>query len=349
MEVEARILIALLLVPCAACAPAPPPAPPPVIVEAAPDEPAREPSPSRHDPLDDLDPVATVPPPAPWIPPAVTWEPHVLREGTALAFQLRQPAAGREPLSVEADLAGVSVHLTRTATGWFGLGALPIESAGRRTVSFRFGVTPDSVEERRFELEVAPVEWPSTRLRIPSRTLDPTPETRARLEAERRRIRGTIEHVTLEWLADGGFDWPRRGRITSPFGERRLFKGKVQSLHLGLDVAGATGAPVRAAGTGRVALKGHFFLQGNAVYLDHGLGVYSGYFHLSSSDVVEGQWIERGQLLGRVGATGRVTGPHLHWSLYVSGHSLDPRSLLEIQLDEWEAGPAGDEPEARRP
>lgn len=317
----------------AACAPAtPPPAPAPVVVDSAAERPAPAwPSP---DPAAGLEPAPAVRPLAPWIPPALAWRPLAPSEGTAVAIHLRRPIAGREPLFVDADLAGVPVHLTRTENGWFGLGALPIGSSGRQVLSVRFGVASDSVEERRIPLEVASVEWPSTRFGIRSRTADPSPEIQARLQRERERIRSTLQIVTREWLAGGGFDWPRRDRITSPFGQRRLFAGEVRSLHLGLDVAGATGAAVGAAATGRVALVGSFLLQGNAVYVDHGLGVYSGYFHLSRIEVEEGDWVDRGQGIGRVGATGRVTGPHLHWSFYVSGQSLDPRSVLELELDE---------------
>lgn len=272
----------------------------------------------------------------------MAWEPPAPGEGSVLAVRLARPPAGRDPLFVEADLGGVPVHLTRTGTGWFGLAAVPIGSAGRQLLALRFGVAPDSIEQRLVPLEVEAREWPSFRLRIRSRTTDPSPEVRARLERERRRIRATVERVTPDWLATGGFDWPRRDRITSPFGQRRIFDGEVRSLHLGLDVAGRAGTPVRAAGDGRIALTGSFLLQGNAIYVDHGLGVYTAYFHLSRIEVREGDAVARGQVVGRVGSTGRVTGPHLHWSLYVAGQSLDPRSLLELQLGDA-GGLAADE------
>lgn len=320
------------------CASTPPPAPAPVLVDTpvvAPQPAARPAEPAAH-----LEP-APIRPAAVWIPPSVTWQPVEPEEGTALAVRLRRAPAAREPLFVEADLAGVPVHLARTTDGWFGLAPLPIESAGRRLLSIRFGIGRDSVEERLVPLAVRDRPWPSARLRIRSRTSDPSPEVQARLRREREAIVSALRRVTPDWLAHGGFDWPRRDRITSPFGERRVFRGEVQSLHLGLDVAGRSGTPVRAAGRGRVALAGRFLLQGNAVYLDHGLGVFTGYFHLSGIDVVEGEMVEPGRLLGRIGATGRVTGPHLHWSLYVSGHSVDPRSVLDLDVPGWTAGSSG--------
>lgn len=325
---------ALVLALSAACASAPPPPPSPIAVE----EPRGISGPHASEVEDGaasrLAPVPPARPPLPWIPPTVDWRPRDPAEGSALALRIRPASGGRDPLFVEADLDGIPIHLARTPDGWFGVGALPIGSAGPRLLSVRFGVGSDSAEERLAAVPVRERSWPTARLRIASRTRDVLPETRARLDRERARIRAAVERVTPEWLAGDGFDWPRRDRITSPFGEHRLFEGEVRSLHLGLDIAGRRGAPVRAAAAGRVALAGTFLLQGNAVYLDHGLGVHTAYLHLSRIEVVEGQLVERGERLGRVGATGRVTGPHLHWSLYVAGRSLDPRSALELAARE---------------
>ncbi len=314
----------------AACASAPPARPAPVPVDDPPT--VIMSGEGRFDPTASLEGPPSVTPPAPWIPPVVSWNPSDPVEGNAVAVHLRRFQVGREPLFVDADLDGVPVHLAPTPWGWFGLGALPIGSAGRRTLAIRLGVAPDSVDERLVSFEVQEREWPTARLRTASRTRGVSPEVRARLDRERQTIRATVERVTPDWLAVDGFAWPRRDRITSPFGQRRVFEGEVRSLHLGLDVAGRTGSPVRPAAAGRVALTGGFLLQGNAVYVDHGLGVYTAYFHLSRIDVQEGDFVTRGDLVGRVGATGRVTGPHLHWSLYVAGQSLDPRSLLDLSL-----------------
>ncbi len=120
--------------------------------------------------------------------------------------------------------------------------------------------------------------------------------------------------------------------VTAPFGQERLFNGELQSRHTGLDLRGAVGEPVRAAARGRVVIARDLYFSGNGVYLDHGRGVYTGYFHLSRILVEEGEIVEPGQVVGEAGATGRVTGPHLHWSLWVAGEALDASSLLEIVL-----------------
>jgi murein DD-endopeptidase MepM/ murein hydrolase activator NlpD len=109
-----------------------------------------------------------------------------------------------------------------------------------------------------------------------------------------------------------------------------VYNGTVQSRHLGTDFAGALGAPVLAAGRGVVALVADFYLAGRAVYIDHGAGVVTAYFHLSRADVAEGDTVVAGQRIGAVGRSGRVTGPHLHWVARYGAISVDPMSLLEL-------------------
>jgi murein DD-endopeptidase MepM/ murein hydrolase activator NlpD len=121
---------------------------------------------------------------------------------------------------------------------------------------------------------------------------------------------------------------PRDGRITSGYGSGREFNGRVQSRHTGTDFAGAVGAPVRAAARGVVALVDTFYLAGRVIYIDHGEGLVSAYFHLSRQDVAVGDTVDVGQQIGLVGATGRVTGPHLHWVVRYGAISIDPLSFL---------------------
>lgn len=277
-------------------------------------------------------PRAEVEPPAPWLPPRIRWTPDAPREASAISVWVEVPPAGRPPLAVEAELEGRPVHFQRVGSRWFGIGALPIGSGESVLLTVGLRVGPDSVERRLEGVGVRSRTYASTRLRVEPRYSRPPAEVRERIEEERRRIRATLAVATPEWLAGAPFEWPRPPRITSPFGQRRVFNEELRSRHLGTDLRGEAGAPVRAAGGGRVALAGNFYYQGNAVYLDHGLGTYTGYFHLSRIDVREGERVVRGQRLGSVGATGRVTGPHLHWTLYVHGESLDPASLLDLEL-----------------
>jgi murein DD-endopeptidase MepM/ murein hydrolase activator NlpD len=162
----------------------------------------------------------------------------------------------------------------------------------------------------------------------------------SRLSQERPRI----------WR--GPFRLPRTSRITSPFGTARVFNGEVRSRHLGTDFAGAVGAPVLSSGRGVVALVADFYLAGRSVYIDHGAGLVTAYFHLSKADVVEGDTVVAGQLIGAVGRSGRVTGPHLHWVARYGTISVDPMSLLELekgQQSDVKTGPVGESSPVRPP
>lgn len=123
---------------------------------------------------------------------------------------------------------------------------------------------------------------------------------------------------------------PRDSRVTSGFGTGRVFNGQVSSRHMGLDLAGFPGDTVRAAADGVVALVDGFLLAGNIVYLNHGAGLLTGYFHLSGQLVEAGDTVTAGTPIGLVGATGRVTGPHLHWVVRYGTTTVDPRSLLAL-------------------
>ncbi|MEO7085470.1 MAG: M23 family metallopeptidase [Gemmatimonadaceae bacterium] len=155
--------------------------------------------------------------------------------------------------------------------------------------------------------------------------------TAARIDHENELARDIGHHAqdtptmwTLPFLR------PRDAKVTSRFGSGRLFNGRVASSHLGIDYRGAQGDPIYAANRGIVALVDSFFLAGNVVYIDHGDGIVTGYFHMSKPEVVAGDTVERGQEIGLVGATGRVTGPHLHWSARFGAGTIDPADLLTL-------------------
>ncbi len=208
----------------------------------------------------------------------------------------------------------------------------------------------EAAVEQRWTVHVRPHAYGETELSVAPRFTSPPADVMERIERERELVRSTLRQVTPEWLIDGNFVRPRNTRITSPFGQKRVFNGELQSRHWGVDLAGDVGAEVHVAGRGRIAIARSLYYAGNAIYVDHGLGVFSGYYHLSQIDVSEGDIVERGQVIGRVGATGRVTGPHLHWSFFVDAERLDARSLLDLRVPEpaaaMEAKPPS-EPEGR--
>ncbi len=322
-----RILLCAIGLLVAACGGTTPP-PQPVAAPRAP-EPAHADT-SRAAPSVQLEPVDVSPPLLPWLPLGVRWDPSTPREGEAIGIHLLQPTAGRHPLSVEGRLGKWPVHFAPVQGGWFGVAPAPIGSAGEPELVLRYRLSADSVATDSMTFRIASYDFPFTRLRVAPRFASPPKSALAKIAADRETVRSVLDHATDAWLPRHAFAWPRHGKITSPFGQRRIFNGELKSRHTGVDIRGHTGEPVRAAARGRVALIGHFYYTGNAVYLDHGLGVYSSYDHLSRVDVHEGELVGRGQLIGQVGATGRVTGPHLHWGLYVDGVPLDARSLFQL-------------------
>lgn len=284
------------------------------------------------------------PPPVPWLGLRLSVRPPRPSEGTAVGIRLRKPAAGRAPLGVEGTLDGRPVRFGRLGDEWFGIAAIPVGEAGPRELVLRYRLGEDSTAVERTTLRAVARTFPSTQLSVAPRYAAPPDSVLERIRRERERVAEVLSEVTPEWLLRGRFTWPRPPRVTSPFGQRRVFNGRLQSRHWGVDLRGSAGAPVRAAARGRIVLADDLFYAGNAVYLDHGHGVFTSYFHLSRIHVRPGEIVEAGQVLGAVGATGRVTGPHLHWSLYVDGVRLDARSLLDLDVPDAADRRGPDEP-----
>ena len=169
------------------------------------------------------------------------------------------------------------------------------------------------------------------RLQVGTEFVEPNPEQVKRANEERQKLRDIFDRVTPERLWDGPFRVPLDGVTTgSNFGKRRILNGNAGSPHGGADFPAVTGTPVHAAQRGNVALAEELFFSGNTVVLDHGLGIYTFYGHLSEIDVKAGDALEAGAVLGKVGATGRVTGPHLHWGLTVERARVNPLLLVKL-------------------
>ena len=266
------------------------------------------------------------------LPFGVIWTPVQPLEGSAIAFRVMQPRGGREPEAVTGRFADGSVRFARARRTWLGLAAVPIGTSGVQLLELEFQFDDGAAYHQQVDVEVAPRVWDQTSLRVAPKFSSPPPEVEDRIARDRRRIRTVLDSASAEWLLDGPFALPRPFSVTAGFGQERVFNGELQSRHTGLDLKGRIGDPVHAAGRGRVALAGDFYFSGNGVFLDHGLGVYTGYFHLSEILVAEGQVVESGDLIGRVGATGRVTGPHLHWSVWVDGTGQDAGGLLDMEI-----------------
>jgi len=174
-------------------------------------------------------------------------------------------------------------------------------------------------------------QFATEKLQVEKQFVEPSPEQVKRANEERQKLRDIFDRVALERLWDGPFRIPLDGVTTgSNFGKRRILNGNPGSPHGGMDLPGTTGTPVHAAQRGRVALAEELFFSGNTVVVDHGLGIYTFYGHLSQIDVKAGDALETGAVLGKVGATGRVTGPHLHWGLTVERARVNPLLLVRL-------------------
>lgn len=273
-------------------------------------------------------------PEAPSIKPfGVSWSPAP-KEGHAFSIQLHERPTGRVPVAVEGTFAGRIVRFARYGPRdrWLGMAAVPIGQSDPAVLTLRMRFEDGAVHEQTVRLPVEATVFPSSSLRVDPRYSSPPPEVLERIRRESELVREMLTTVTPDWRLDAPFQPPRPMDVTAVFGQARMFNGELRSRHTGVDLRGRPGAPVHAAGSGRVAFAGELYFAGNAVYVDHGLGVYTGYFHLSEISVERGQEVRRGALLGRAGATGRVTGPHLHWYLSIDGVALDASSLLGMGL-----------------
>lgn len=155
-----------------------------------------------------------------------------------------------------------------------------------------------------------------------------SPQDLERYAREKKLQDEAYQQFSLQTPSNIIFDRPVDGPLSSPFGLRRFFNGEPRAPHSGLDFAVPTGTPVRAPADGRVILVGDYFFNGKTVFVDHGRGVISMFCHLSVIDVKPGVQLARGQVLGKVGATGRVTGAHLHWNVSLNDARVDPAIFI---------------------
>jgi murein DD-endopeptidase MepM/ murein hydrolase activator NlpD len=252
----------------------------------------------------------------------ISWQPAAPRQGSLVVVSAPGAVTGEvagEPLHFRAGKAFAAVPLSASdgitlatlSIRWDG--AVVANTAYVPVVTRKAPANEQVIADERF---TAP----------PGRAL------RQRIDRERTLIRDAARRAhLLPRLWKAPFLRPRRARITSVFGSGRRVNGVWRSRHYGLDIAGPRGAPVRASNRGVVALVGNFFYGGISVFVHHGDGLMTVYHHLSRALVAAGDTVERGQIIGHVGATGRVTGPHLHWGAQYGAVAFDPADLLKLR------------------
>lgn len=253
--------------------------------------------------------------------------------GAIVRLTLRDSASRADSvISISGSMAGEPLHFIATGPRtWRAIGGVPVNASGN--VIARVTIERASrVDTASAGVIVPRVRVVTSRLRVDTgftRPLDSATAARVARENARAREVGRRAHETPQ-LWTRSFLRPRASGITSPFGSGRVFNGQVTSRHLGVDFEGAVGDTVRAANRGVVAIVDCFFLAGNVVYIDHGAGVVTGYFHLSRPLVAVGDTVARGQRIALVGQTGRVTGPHLHWSGRYGALAVNPLDLVSL-------------------
>lgn len=268
-------------------------------------------------------------------PAALGWTGDTPVQGTLASVAVKVDSAtdAHDPaIWIDGIAAGEPLHFDADSGGSFrALVGIPVDTKDSLRLTIALVRTSGAADTVRQWLPVAPGEYRLEKLAVaPRYGGKPNAELAKRIAEEYRKAAAvsTQAHETAPLWSEP-FLLPRESRVTSGFGSGREFNGKVQSRHTGLDLAGAVGAPVRAANRGIVRLVGDFYYAGNAVYIDHGGGLVTAYFHLNRASVAEGDTVARGEVIGEVGATGRVTGPHLHWVARYGSISLDPMSVLK--------------------
>jgi murein DD-endopeptidase MepM/ murein hydrolase activator NlpD len=267
-----------------------------------------------------------------------------------------QPERARPGDALLVSVGGV-VSAPRGTLGGRKLDFYPIAGGFQALVGLRVDEAPGQIpvvvilpaaeengatETLRTEVAVEEPDFRATTLSVEPRFVSPPPAVREQIRRDRAAFRRAFGRGFAPPLFSGRFIWPRQASLTGRFGDRRIFNGTQRSQHYGDDIQGAEGEPIAATNDGEVTLVRDCYYSGRSVVIHHGAGLYSVYFHLSRFGVRVGQKVKRGDALGLIGRTGRVTGPHLHWGMKVGGLYVDPESVLRLPF-------GGEQPATARP
>ncbi|MGC8578731.1 MAG: M23 family metallopeptidase [bacterium] len=179
-------------------------------------------------------------------------------------------------------------------------------------------------------IQVHKYNYPSQYITLPKYYVELSPDELKRAEKEQKELDQIFANNTTKPMWNGDFILPVNGIITTPFGVKRFLNGEPRAPHTGIDIAAKSGTPVVATNNGIVCFIGSLFFGGNSIIIDHGQGIYSMYFHLEKYAVNKGDYVKKGQVIGYVGATGRVTGPSLHFGVRVVDNKIDPELLFSL-------------------
>jgi hypothetical protein len=270
----------------------------------------------------------------------VTLSPAVVESGSPELIRLHTPNALSR---VEGEWLGRKLQFFpgHDHNSWFALAGVDVEApagSSRLTITGYDALGKDSPDRvnRDFSITVPihPAHYRTSSITVEPRFVEPGPEALKEIDADRKAKEAAFAAGADKPLWSGSFLAPVKAAATDSFGTRRTLNGKLASIHKGTDFRAATGTPVHAGNSGTVILAQHLYYEGNCVMIDHGMGLTSISMHLSRIDVKPGQRVATGQQIGLSGATGRVTGPHLHWAIRWQGAMLDPAKLLRLNLSQ---------------
>ena len=266
--------------------------------------------------------------------PSVTLAPDVVAAGSPELIRVAAPAAA----TLEGEWLGQKLAFFWSPQGqaWYTLAGVDVEAAvgtSSLRITATLSGTGGGTTDLSRSIEIHEAHYPTGTLTVSPKFVAPGPAALKRIKAEAALKAKVFAASASQPLWSGDFRAPVHAEPTDSFGTRRTYNGQLASVHKGMDFRAATGTVVRAGNSGVVVLARPLYYEGNCVVIDHGLGLYTLSMHLSRIDVHEGQHVTKGQLVGLSGATGRVTGPHLHWAVRWQNAYLDPAKLLQMDLD----------------
>ncbi len=256
----------------------------------------------------------------------------VISSVDALEFPIESPVPGGVviiPIKTiekpEAYFHGTKVMVIGTSNNWEAIVGIPLDE---NTGSNELKIRTENIETS-YKFEIQNKDYETQYLTIKNkRQVNPNEQDMARITKETAVISKAKSHWSNNESIDLKFIKPASGPYSSPFGLRRFFNDQPRNPHSGLDIAAARGTPIIAPANGIVINTGNYFFNGNTVFIDHGQGLITMYCHMNQIDIKEGTQVKAGDIIGKVGLTGRVTGAHLHWSVILNNTTVDPLLFL---------------------